>query len=705
MGSPYPLPLLEVEEAFPHLKFAFPVDIKTARDGSDRIFVVNQNGYVHVFPNRSDVTSAKIFLDLSEHVGRGFFEEGLLAVTFHPKFKENGELFVYYSVKPLATRLSRLRVSKDDPDRADPASEEILLQVEQPYWNHNSGSIEFGPDGYLYVSFGDGGAAHDPHGNGQNPAAYLGKILRIDVDNRAGNRKVEGKTYSVPADNPFVDREGVLPEIWALGFRNPWKMTFDRKTGDLWMADVGQDTWEEVNIVRRGGNYGWNVREGGQPFPSKVTPFSKDLVDPVWAYDHSEGKSITGGSIYRGTALPEIEGWYLCADWLSGNIWGLDWDGERVVQSPRIVAERFSVTAFGEDQNGEILFLAHEELAPIVHSRTTYGKIYRFRRAPKPDVAYPPFPTQLSGTGLFTSVKDMVPVPGLIPYEVNVPLWSDHAGKDRYVALPASGKVVFYDKGRWEFPVGTVTVKTFHLEQVRGKPESARRLETRLMVRSPRGWAGYTYVWNDAQTEATLIQSSLEKAYKVRDGDKEIDQTWYFPSRDDCVSCHSKPKKSVLGLETAQLNREIEHGGVRENQLALLDRLGVFTVPLPRPHGDLRAFPDWDDKAASAQSKARAYLDANCSVCHTPGGPSMSQIDLRHDTPLEKTGLVNSVPSVFTLGPEGTRLVLPGNAELSEIVHRINARGFAQMPPLSTKLVDSEAVAVVRQWIESLGKK
>lgn len=700
MGSPRSLPSLLVEEAFPNLKFPFPVDVKNAGDGSGRIFVVNQNGYIHVFPNRRDVKDAKIFLDVSDRVAREHFEEGLLAVEFHPKFRDNGEFFVYYSIQPLATRLSRFRLSKDDPGRGDPGSEEILLQVPQPYWNHNSGSLEFGPDGYLYVGFGDGGAANDPYDHGQNPDTLLGSIIRIDVD-----RQESGKKYGIPPDNPFVGRKDVLPETWALGIRNPWKLCFDRESGTLWFADVGQNSWEEVNIVRRGGNYGWNVREGRYPFDQEAKLFAGEFVDPVWSYDHSEGRSITGGVVYRGKSLPEIYGWYLCADWLSGNIWGLEYDGQRVVQSPRLVPGRYLVAAFGEDEEGEVYFAAHEEIASIVHEKTTYGKLYRFLRAPEPklEVAGKPFPHKLSETGLFSSVKDMTPVSGLIPYEVNVPLWSDHAGKERYLALPTRGEVVFDETGNWEFPVGTVTVKTFFLDAVRGDSKTRRRLETRLMVLSERGWSGYTYVWNDEQTEATLLDGALKKKFSVRVDDRDSEQTWTFPSGDDCMGCHTRVKNHVLGLNTRQLNRFSSLLG--ENQLGFLDRLGVFTEPLPKAPEKLGAFPVWRDPTAAPDKLARAYLDSNCSMCHSPGGPGMTVTDLRYDIALEKTELVGRKPAVFRLGPKDARLIVPGDPDRSEIVHRLSNRGMAQMPPLSTALIDEEAVKIVRAWIEGLKKE
>ncbi len=334
--------------------------IANAGDGSGRIFAPTQQGVIYSLAG-ADAKQAEVFLDMRDKVAYSdkTNEEGFLGLAFHPKFKENGELFVYYTNKksPHQNVISRFRVSKDDPKKADPASEEILMVLDKPFWNHDGGTLAFGPDGYLYIAVGDGGLANDPFGNGQNLSKLLGKILRIDVDNKSGDLP-----YAIPADNPFVDKTGARPEIWAYGLRNVWRMAFDPKTGVLWAGDVGQDVWEEIDLIEKGGNYGWNVREGFHPFVKKGAPAVPDtkgpegMIDPIFEYHHDIGKSITGGNVYRGKAIPELDGAYIYADYVSNKVWALwyDADKKQVIANREIPTPKpIPVMSFGEDENGE----------------------------------------------------------------------------------------------------------------------------------------------------------------------------------------------------------------------------------------------------------------------------------------------------------------------------------------------------------------
>ena len=363
---------VSVEKAFPNLHINRPILVTHAGDGSNRLFIPSQLGTIYVLPNDPAVSEPKVFVDLEPRVlyQDKENEKGFLGMAFHPKYKENGQFFVYYTpkevAKPNTVVVSRFRVSKDDPNRADPDSEERLLTIEHPFWNHKGGTLAFGPDGYLYIAVGDGGLRDDPYGNGQNLKTLLAKILRIDVDHQD-----PGKKYAIPKDNPFAGQDDqALGEIWAYGLRNPWRIAFDRQTGTLWCADVGQDLWEEIDIITKGGNYGWRLREGVHRFGPKGSDPRSDLIEPIWEYHHDIGKSVTGGHVYRGKKLPQLAGCYLHADYVSGKVWALKVDDKfNVVANYTIDGNVSPIMSFGEDEQGEAYYT------------TDGGQIYKFRES------------------------------------------------------------------------------------------------------------------------------------------------------------------------------------------------------------------------------------------------------------------------------------------------------------------------------------
>jgi len=358
-----------IEPAYPELQIRRPIIVTHAGDGKNRVYIASQYGQVYLIPNDQNVEDAKLFFDLSNRVSYkdNQNEEGFLGMAFHPKFRENGQFFVYYTTNttPLTSIVSRFKVSPDNPDFASPESEEELMRIAQPFWNHNGGTLAFGPDGHLYIALGDGGKADDPLANGQNLKTVLGSILRIDID-----RKDEGKPYAIPKDNPFLNVPGARPEAWAYGVRNIWRMSFDRQTGACWAADVGQNVWEEINIVEKGDNLGWNPRESRHKFQPQGSGPKAEYKEPIWEYHHDIGKSITGGFVYRGKQIPELYGAYVYADYVTGRVWGLFYDAEkkRVVANRPIFGNISPVMSFGEDEQGELTFT------------TPNGPMYRFTR-------------------------------------------------------------------------------------------------------------------------------------------------------------------------------------------------------------------------------------------------------------------------------------------------------------------------------------
>jgi glucose/arabinose dehydrogenase len=384
------LPLLTTEVAFSNLKFNRPVALAYPDDGSRLLFVVEQHtATIYSFPAVKDTADKREFLKLPDPINRGN-EEGLLGLAFHPRYKENGHFFVYYSANDMGTRhsvVSRFRVSRDDPRKADAGSEErIWVSDKDPFENHNGGCIAFGPDGYLYISLGDSGAGGDPLKTGQNPRDWFASILRIDVDHPSS-----GKAYGIPDDNPARRAEAFAhwaPEVYCIGLRNVWKFTFDRTTGTLWAGDVGQNRYEMVHILQNGGNYGWSIKEGFHPFepqrrlkPETSSPITAPLVE----YPHTptlerpdDGKSITGGYVYRGKALPELAGVYVYADFDTGRIWGLrERDGKAEVNAELIDRKRerkLNVAAFGEDPDGELYLLAFDGRIHRLARRTESGQ-------------------------------------------------------------------------------------------------------------------------------------------------------------------------------------------------------------------------------------------------------------------------------------------------------------------------------------------
>ncbi|HEX4589604.1 MAG TPA: PQQ-dependent sugar dehydrogenase, partial [Gemmataceae bacterium] len=641
VGSPEPPPGYRTVNVFPKVRLQHPLLIARAA-GLDRFFVAEQAGRIYsIAPSLPsprgggglDGGVAEPFLDLVKeykalkpHAGaKGV--EAVYGLVFHPKFAENRYCYVCYTLQgkkgeenlPEGTRVSRFCVSRTDPPRAEAESEQVVITWLQG--GHNGGDLHFGPDGCLYISTGDATSPNPPDKFkvGQDVTSLLSKILRIDVDHADGDGP-----YSVPKDNPFVDLKGARPEVWAFGFRNPWRMSFDRKTGQLWVGDVGWELWEMVHRVERGGNYGWSIVEGRQPVNTDMPVGPTPIRAPIFDLPHTMSASVTGGYIYRGKKFPELLGAYVFGDWETKRIWAARIDGDRLVSLTDLVEPALRVVAFGEDDAGEVYVVDYD--AGTVHTLERNETVSKTAD----------FPRTLSATGLFTSVKDHLPADGVVPFSINSPQWCDGATAERFVALPGTSSVAWHPRDveipgsmfsrRFVFPDNAVLARTLSLDLERGNPSSRRRIETQLLHYDGKQWRAYSYAWNPAGTDADLVPADgREQTFVVRDptlpgGKREVE--WSFAARAQCMVCHTPWAQTTLAFNVAQLNRDDQ---LRQlDQMGILQRVGGDNKPIPPlTTSDLAKQPtlcDPSDPSRDLNDRARSYLHANCGHCHRFGG-------------------------------------------------------------------------------------
>ena len=656
---------VKLVRVYPNVQTITPVAL-AKRPGVAKWYVVEQKGRIVSFDDNPAATAPSVVLDLLAKVDTQGTESGMLGLTFHPKFAQNGYAYVYYAHDGMTptegVRVSRF-TSPDGGVTLDPATEKVILEIRRPIQNHLGGNVLFGPDGYLYVGLGDStvsSAVQTLAGpcNATECTVFNGKMLRIDVDG--------GDPYAIPPGNPFASGVGGRPELFAWGFRNPWRWSFDRASGDLWLADVGESSREEIDIVKAGGNYGWPLSEG-----TLCDTCLPQAIPPIYEIAHPDSHSITGGFVYRGSRIPQLQGAYVFGDFVLNKIWALVTDpltGARTRLTLEPDGPPIYSSAFGETDDGEII-------------AAEWGSGTFWQLVPSaPVTGADPFPQKLSLTGCVNPKEPTKPASGVIPYAVNVPFWSDGAEKERWFAVPDGKTIAVKEGGDLELPVGSVTMKTFRLG---GKP-----VETRLFVRHDDGdWGGYSFEWNDAGTDATLLPDAKVKRVGT--------QSWTFPSRSDCMRCHTTAAGRTLGLEAAQLERTADYPGrPGRDQLDTLTHAGLFTVPPPRG----AALPALDG-AATTESRARAYLHVSCSGCHRPGGGSGTAMDLRFTTPLAATKTCNVVPERGSMAIADARLLAPGEPTRSLLVRRPQALDVWRMPPLASRVVDTQGTALLGAWI------
>jgi hypothetical protein len=518
-------------------------------------------------------------------------------------------------------------------------------------------------------------------------------------------------------------------------------MTTDARTGDIWVGNNGQDLWEQAYLVERGANYGWSVYEGGHVFYAARQLGPTPHVPPTVEHPHSEFRSLTGGIVYYGKKFPELTGAYIYGDYSTGKIWGVKVDRQKKIEWHKELADtHLQISAFAADQQGEVVV--------VDHRGNHEGGLYGLETNPASKLGPTNFPRKLSETGLFASVGEHRLQPSLISYSVNSPLWSDGSYKERFIALPGSEpEIEVTDKRGWKFPDLTVFVKSFALELETGNPASRKWVETRLLTKQDGEWFGYSYRWNNEQTDAELVAiEGADRAYSIREGDRTREQVWHYPSRTECMVCHSRAANFVLGLTTLQLNKEHRYGDKVDNQLRVLENLGVLRVDwktavtadlrsqlkdlgrsekqakeavdkltsysgqraavtsrlLPKPPHLLDRLVDPYDGQQPIDLRARSYLQANCAQCHVDAGGGNSQIDLEFATVASKRNLFDTKPLHHSFGIENARLIAPGEPQRSVLLHRMAVRGAGQMPQLATSRADEPAIEMLRQWIQQL---
>ncbi len=681
---------VELVPVFAKAGLSQPIFLGPWGDGSSRLFVVQRAGQIVRIDNDPATTLPpwKV-LDVSAQVNTAG-EGGLLSAAMHPQFLQNRKMYVSLTAgTPMHSQIWEYVVGPDDV--AHVASARLVIDVPQPgYTNHKGGMIAFDAKGMLLYGLGDGGSANDPNGNGQNKLTRLAKILRIEPATPAN-----GVGYSIPKDNPFVGNNAFLPEIFAWGMRNPWRFSVDRLTGDIWAGDVGQDTWEEVDNIVGGQNYGWNTMEATHCFPPSVTNCNQiGMTLPIAEYKHTTGKSITGGYVYRGSKQKSLYGKYIFADYDQGKVYTLPSVGLEPVQ---LAKATFQPVSFGEDRDGELYVM--QLFGPL-------GKVFQVVEAP-PKPAGKPLPLVLSDTQCFADLKTLDPAPGVLPYEVNVPLWSDGAGKGRYLVLPPGAKpgtlpiaVPEDPYASWDLPVGTLLVKHFALG------ETSVPAETRFMRRDVDGWKFFTYRWRADRSDADLLPGGGGQAeFDIVLGGQPTKQTWRYPMMADCASCHHAAgsfSAQVLGVQTAQLNRTVTWNGVAvPNQVLALRDAGLVAA------GNFtniyfHSLPDLTNIKSPAL-EARAWIHANCSHCHRPQGAAPSDMDLRFGTPLGQTHACGVAAQNGTVNG-ATQLLQPGKPAESVLWQRLThtpGDGLF-MPQLAVTVAQPGAVDLVQMWITGL---
>jgi putative heme-binding domain-containing protein len=655
-GSPEaPKPYI-AEKVFPQVAMSNGLEM-IAIPGAHRFVAMERQGKVWSFPDAPDTAKNTLVIDLKVAHPQ---MRSAYGIAFHPHWRQNGLVFLCYAYGenvPDGTKLSRFKLTQQEPPVLDPTSETVLLTWRSG--GHNGASLQFGPDGMLYISTGDSEVPSppDPLNTGQDISDLLSSILRIDVDH-ADN----GKAYAIPPDNPFLQTPQARPEIWAFGFRNPWKISFDAQ-GRLWCGDVGWELWEMIHLVQRGGNHGWSAYEASQPIKPE-TQRPEPIVPPVAAHPHTEAASITGGYVYHGKRFPELLGAYIYGDYETGKIWALWHDGRQVTRREEIADTPHKISTFGQSEDGELYWM-------------NWGKVTSIHRlAPNPAIGKPSqFPRKLSDTGLFTDTAAQTPAAGVLPFEIAEPMWQDGATATRFIALP-EGKAITADKNLIVWPTESVLARTITW------PATQQRIETQVLHFDGDSWNGYSYRWNDQGTDAELVAADGVE-FTVQK------QPWRIHGRAECARCHNNWSGFALGFQPDQL---VSIGGKKPAESPGL--FASFFLERLKNH----LVSSRDDKA-DLESRARSWLHANCAHCHRRHGGGSVPLMVNADLPTAETMMLNEKPTRGDLALTDARVITPGKPAQSVLLARIARSGNGHMPMIGAREIDPQGFQLLWDWI------
>ena len=732
VSQPQGLPYVPI---FPNLTFDSPLTFNEMPN-NNRLIVGQRNGKIYWFNKSADVNQKNLLIDLSDKVGV-VWDGGFLGLTLHPEFGAAGKnyFYTYYTTKDrngndfpnrYTTQscnseeywgnflvLSRYEMNPNTM-QVNSSSEQVLLKLRMYGTTHRGGGLLFGDDGFLYLTTGDQTAFKKSQDIKKN---LDGGVLRLDVDKDPSKShvpvrtmpedygysdEITGNGYWVPNDNPFLSPNGQnFEEYYSMGHRNPHRMTKDRATGDLYIGEIGGRRHEEINVVKKGKNFGWPLYEGLYRSTFCVSGLYNNMQheEPLVAFPRSQANAVIGGFVYRGTEVPELRGKYICADYGNGEeIWSVNIQNGNYEQLGNFTST--NIISFGEDKQGELYILKQG-------TSTLYKMVTKLSFEET-------LPQALSQTGAFENLSNLTPTQGIIPYDLVESFWSDGALKKRWIGIPNDGthdtpeeQISYSENDDWDFPIGLVLIKHFELPIDENNPSITKRLETRFSVKASDGNFYFaTYKWNAAGTDAILLNSGLDEAINITKADGSTEsQIWRYPSRDECVTCHNSANGGVIGAATRYLNKDFTYTktGKTANQLVTLSHLGILNeAVLDADTSSLLTHIAVNDQNASVNDRARSYLDLNCAYCHRSDSDVRAEFDLRLKFSLEETGLLTANPnSVFGLPDE--KILNVGKPESSILYHRMNSlQPGVEMPLVGKNKLDDAGVALIEEWITQL---